>query len=149
MLVCMQVCQPKIVKCQFFSRFFCFCIKFSNCRLRKKMLVFMEYVCMQGKPSLEKNSILRKSFIKQTPPPRRSFMKLYFFCLARFAYCFENRATDGAAITFFFKVFSSMKIFKFLQGLVGFGNLRFAEIKSCPSTYPTYELRKVEIPHSL
>ena len=46
-------------------------------------------------------------------------------------------ATDGAAITIFFKRFSSMKIFKFLQGLVGFGNLRFAEIKSCPSTYPT------------
>ena len=45
----------------------------------------------------------------------------------------------------FFKVFSSMKIFKFLQGLVGFGNLRFAEIKSCPSASPTYELRKVEI----
>ena len=38
-----------------------------------------------------------------------------------------------------------MKIFKFLQGLVGFGNLRFAEIKSCPSASPTYELRKVEI----
>ena len=32
-----------------------------------------------------------------------------------------------------FKVFSSMKIFNFLQGLVGFGNLRFAKIKSCPS----------------
>ena len=31
-----------------------------------------------------------------------------------------------------------MKIFKFLQGLVGFGNLRFAEIKSCPSASPTY-----------
>ena len=29
--------------------------------------------------------------------------------------------------------------------LVGFGNLRFAEIKSCPSASPTYELRKVEI----
>ena len=42
-----------------------------------------------------------------------------------------------------------MKIFKFLQGLVGFGNLRFAEIKSCPSTYPTCDLRKAEIPHSL
>ena len=38
-----------------------------------------------------------------------------------------------------------MKIFNFLQGLVGFGNLRFAEIKSCPSASPTYELRKVEI----
>jgi len=38
-----------------------------------------------------------------------------------------------------------MKIFKFLQGLVGFGNLRFAEIKSCPSASPTYEIRKVEI----
>ena len=38
-----------------------------------------------------------------------------------------------------------MKIFKFLQGLVGFGNLRFAEIKSCPSASPTCELRKVEI----
>ena len=25
-----------------------------------------------------------------------------------------------------------MKIFNFLQGLEGFGNLRFAEIKSCP-----------------
>ena len=42
-----------------------------------------------------------------------------------------------------FKVFSSMKISNFLQGLVGFGNLRFAEIKSCPSASP--ELRKVEI----
>ena len=52
--------------------------------------------------------------------------------------CFGKRATDGAAITIFFKVFSSKKIFKFLQGLVGFGNLRFAGIKS-------YELRKVEI----
>ena len=30
-----------------------------------------------------------------------------------------------------------MKIFKFLQGLVGLGNLRFAEIKSCPSASPT------------
>ena len=29
-----------------------------------------------------------------------------------------------------------MKIFNFLQGLVGFGNLRFAEIKSCPSASP-------------
>ena len=38
-----------------------------------------------------------------------------------------------------------MKIFKFLQWLVSFGNLRFAEIKSCPSASPTYELRKVEI----
>ena len=28
---------------------------------------------------------------------------------------------------------------------MGFGNLRFAEIKSCPSTYPTCDLRKVEI----
>ena len=44
-----------------------------------------------------------------------------------------------------FKVFSSMKIFNFLQGLMGFGNLRFAEIKSCPSASPTYELRKVGI----
>ena len=50
-------------------------------------------------------------------------------------------ATDGAAITNSLKVFSSMKIFNFLQGLVGFGNLCFAELKSCP----TYELRKVEI----
>ena len=32
-----------------------------------------------------------------------------------------------------------MKIFKFLQGLVGFGNLRFAEIKSCPSASPASE----------
>ena len=64
-------------------------------------------------------------------------------------FTFGNRATDGAAITIFFKVFSSMKIFKFLQGLVGFGNLCFAEIKSCPSTYPTWDLRKAEIPHSL
>ena len=33
-----------------------------------------------GKPSLEKNSILRKSFIKRWPsPPGRGFMKLYFF----------------------------------------------------------------------
>ena len=38
-----------------------------------------------------------------------------------------------------------MEIFKFLQGLVGFGNLCFAEIKSCPSTYPTYDLSKAEI----
>ena len=37
-----------------------------------------------------------------------------------------------------------MKIFNFLQGLAGFGNLRFAEIKSCPSASPTYLLRKVE-----
>ena len=43
------------------------------------------------------------------------------------------------------KVLSSIKILKLLQGLVGFGNLRFAEIKSCPSASPTYELRKVEI----
>ena len=43
------------------------------------------------------------------------------------------------------KVLSSIKIFKLLQGLVGFGNLRFAEIKSCPSTYPTCDLRKAEI----
>ena len=35
------------------------------------------------------------------------------------------------------KVFSFMKIFKFLQGLVGFGNFRFAKIKSHPSTYRT------------
>ena len=28
---------------------------------------------------------------------------------------------------------------------MGFGNLRFAEIKSCPSTYPTCDLRKAEI----
>ena len=38
-----------------------------------------------------------------------------------------------------------MTIFNFLQGLEGFGNLRFAEIKSCPSTYPTYDLSKAEI----
>ena len=35
------------------------------------------------------------------------------------------------------KVLSSIKILKLLQGLVGFGNLRFA--------YPTSELRKAEI----
>ena len=43
------------------------------------------------------------------------------------------------------KVFSFMKIFKFLQGLVGFGNLRFAEIKSRPSAYQTSELSEAEI----
>ena len=72
---------------------------------------------------------------------RTTFFKTVFFHLL----VFGNRATDGAAITIFFKRFSSMKIFKFLQGLVGFRNLRFAEIKSCPSASPTYELRKVEI----
>ena len=35
-----------------------------------------------------------------------------------------------------------MKICKFLPGLVGFGNLRFAEIKSHPSAYQTSELSK-------
>ena len=63
---------------------------------------------------------------------------------------FGNRATDGAAIkSFFFKVFSSMKIFKFMRRLVGFGNLCFAEIKSCPSTYPSCGLCIAEIPSSL
>ena len=38
-----------------------------------------------------------------------------------------------------------MKIFKFLQGLVGFGNLCFAEIKSRPSAYQTSELSEAEI----
>ena len=41
------------------------------------------------------------------------------------------------------KVFSFMKIFKFLQGLVGFGNFRFAEIKSHPSAYQTSPLLKM------
>ena len=40
-----------------------------------------------------------------------------------------------------------MKINKFLQGLVGFGNLRFAEIKSRPSAYQTYELSERRFPH--
>ena len=43
------------------------------------------------------------------------------------------------------KVLSSIKILKLLQGLVGFGNLRFAEIKSCPSAYPTSELSEAKI----
>ena len=43
------------------------------------------------------------------------------------------------------KVLSSIKIFKLLQGLVGFGNLRFAEIKSCPSAYQTSELSEAEL----
>ena len=46
------------------------------------------------------------------------------------------------------KVFSFMKIFKFLKGLVGFGNLCFAEIKSHPSAYQTYELSERSFPHS-
>ena len=49
-------------------------------------------------------------------------------------------ATDGAALKNYFKVFSSMKIFNFLQGLGGFGNFRFAEIKSCPSTMQIIQL---------
>ena len=43
------------------------------------------------------------------------------------------------------KVLSSIIIFKLLQGLVGFGNLRFAEIKSCPSASPTSELSETNI----
>ena len=41
-----------------------------------------------------------------------------------------------------------MKIFKFLKGLVGFGNLCFAEIKSHPSAYQTCELSECRFPHS-
>ena len=44
---------------------------------------------------------------------------------------------------FFSKCSLPLKTFNFLQGLVGFGNLGFAEIKSCPSASPTYELPKV------
>ena len=36
-----------------------------------------------------------------------------------------------------------MKIFKFLQVLGGFGNLRFAEIKSCPRFRTVFE--KIEV----
>ena len=43
------------------------------------------------------------------------------------------------------KVLSYIKIFKLLQGLVGFGYLRFAEIKSCPSAYQTSQLSKAEL----
>ena len=42
------------------------------------------------------------------------------------------------------KTFSSMEFNKFLQGLVGFGNLRFADIKSQPSAYQTSELSEAE-----
>ena len=61
------------------------------------------------------------------PPPRPVFIKV--------------RTTFFKTI----KYYPIKNIFNFLQGLVGFGNLRFAEIKSCPSASPTYELRKVEI----
>ena len=61
------------------------------------------------------------------PPPRPVFIKV--------------RTTFFKTI----KYHPIKNIFNFLQGLVGFGNLRFAEIKSCPSASPTYELRKVEI----
>ena len=60
--------------------------------------------------------------------------------MSKFRYCLKK---------ILHKVFFFLKIFKFLAGLVGFGNLRFAEIKSCPSTYPTCDLRKAEIPQSL
>ena len=43
------------------------------------------------------------------------------------------------------KVLSSIIIFKLLQGLVGFGYLRFAEIKSCPSAYQTSELSEAKL----
>ena len=46
-------------------------------------------------------------------------------------------ATDGAAITNSFQSVLFHENRKFLQGLVGFGNLCFAEIKSCPSASPT------------
>ena len=61
------------------------------------------------------------------PPPRPVFIKV--------------RTTFFKTI----KYYPIKNIFNFLQGLVGFGNLRFAEIKSCPSTYPTCDLRKAEI----
>jgi len=69
--------------------------------------------------------------------------------------CFGGVIEQSGYLVFFLARFATIKyypiknIFKFLQGLVGFGNLRFAEIKSCPSTYPTCDLRKAEIPHSL
>ena len=82
-------------------------------------------------------------------PPRPLFIKVRttFFKTVFFSSfsVLEIGRQMALPLQFFFKRFSSMKIFKFLQGLVGFGNLRFAEIKSCPSASPTYELRKVEI----
>ena len=42
-------------------------------------------------------------------------------------------------------MFFFINIFKLLQGLVGFGYLRFAEIKSCPSAYQTSELREAKL----
>ena len=39
-------------------------------------------------------------------------------------------------------VFFLLKFFKLMEGLVGFGNLRFAEIKSRPSDQQTSELKR-------
>ena len=60
------------------------------------------------------------------PPPRPVFIKV--------------RTTFFKTI----KYYPIKNIFNFLQGLVGFGNLRFAEIKSCPSASPILSKKTVQ-----
>ena len=67
MLVCMYVCQPKIVKCQFLYVFFMF---FSNCRLRKNIkcqFLWSMYVCMYVRPKLTFVSLFLCFFICTFP----------------------------------------------------------------------------------
>ena len=81
------------------------------------------------------------------PKPKR----LFFYKIYKWPLTPPRPVFIKVRTTFFktIKYYPIKNIFNFLQGLVGFGNLRFAEIKSCPSTYPTCDLRKAEIPHSL
>ena len=77
------------------------------------------------------------------PGPKR----LFFYKIYKWPLTPPRPVFIKVRTTFFktIKYYPIKNIFNFLQGLVGFGNLRFAEIKSCPSASPTYGLRKVEI----